>query len=253
MESIQYNAALAITGAIRGTSTEKLNQELGLESLRKRRWYRKLCYFFKIFEGQSPEYLFRILPSVSKAYNPRTNGKIPLFSGKHNFFINSFFPSTVIEWNNLDLKIRYSKTFTASKKNILKFIRPSSNSIFNCHSPKGIKLITRLRLGLSHLCEHKFRHNFQDTLNPICSCGDDIETTIHYLLHCPDYLDERRTLLDNLQSTGENIHDKNDSQISELLLFGASSNNDASNTCILIATIQFTLATKRFDVPLTYS
>ena len=252
-ESIQYNASLATTGAIVGTSRERLYQELGLESLRKRRWYRKLCYFFKIFKGQSPEYLFKMLPSVSKTYNTRTNDKIPLFSGKHNFFINSFFPSTVIEWNNLDLKIRNSKTFSAFKKSILKFIRPSSNSIFNCHSPKGIKLITRLRLGLSHLREHKFRHNFQDTLNPICSCGDDIETTIHYLLHCPNYLDERRTLLDNLQSIGENIHDKNDSQISELLLFGVSSNNDASNTCILNATIQYILATKRFDVPLTYS
>ena len=159
----------------------------------------------------------------------------------------------MIEWNNLDLKIRNSKTFSAFKKSILKFIRPSSNSFFNCRSPKGIKLITRLRLGLSHLREHKFRHNFQDTLNPICSCGDGIETTIHCLLHCPNYLDERRTLLDNLQSIGENINDKNDSQISELLLFGVSSNNDASNTCNLNATIQFILPTKRFDVPLTYS
>ena len=51
MESTQYNAALAI----RGTFREKLYQELGLESLRKRRWYRKLCHFFKIFEGESPE------------------------------------------------------------------------------------------------------------------------------------------------------------------------------------------------------
>ena len=104
MESIQYNAALAITGALRGTSREKLYQELGLESLRKRRWYRKLCYFFKIFKGRSPENLFRILSSVSKAYKTRTNDKIPLFSGKHKFFTNCFFPSTVIEWNNLDLK-----------------------------------------------------------------------------------------------------------------------------------------------------
>ena len=159
MESIQYNAALVITGAIRGTSREKLYQELGLESLCKRRWYKKLCCFFKIFKGQSPEYLFRILPKVSKAYNTRTNDKIPLFSGKHIFFINSIFPSTVIEWNNLDLKIRNSKTFSAFKKSILKFIRPSSNSNFNFHSPKGIKLITRLRLGLSHVREHKFRHN----------------------------------------------------------------------------------------------
>ena len=65
--------------------------------------------------------------------------RFPLFSVKQNFFINSFFPSAVIEWNNLDLKIRNSKTFSAFKKSILKFIRPSSNSIVNCHSPKGIK------------------------------------------------------------------------------------------------------------------
>ena len=40
IESVQYNAALAITGAIRGTSKEKLYQELGLESLKDRRWLR---------------------------------------------------------------------------------------------------------------------------------------------------------------------------------------------------------------------
>ena len=33
LESIQYNAAIAITGAIRGTSSEELFQEIGLESL----------------------------------------------------------------------------------------------------------------------------------------------------------------------------------------------------------------------------
>ena len=57
MESIQYNAALTIAGAIIATARVKLYQELGLESLHKRRWYRKPCYFFKIFKGQSPEYL----------------------------------------------------------------------------------------------------------------------------------------------------------------------------------------------------
>ena len=72
-------------------------------------------------------------------------------------------------------------------------------------------------------------------------CG--IETTIHYLIYCPNYLDEGRTLLDDLQNIGENIHDKNDFQISELFLFGISLNHDASKTSILNATIQFILAT----------
>ena len=147
---------------MRGISREKLYQELGLESFCRRRWYRKLSYFFKILKVNlrsiSSEYFL-----ASAKHITRTNDKIPLFNNKHSFFVNSFFPSTVIEWNNLDLKIRNSNTFSAFKKSILKFIRPSSNSIFNCHSPKGIKLITRLRFGLSHLYEHKFRHNFQDT------------------------------------------------------------------------------------------
>ena len=133
----------------------------------------------------------------------------------------------------------------------MRFIRPSENPIFNCHNPSGIKLITRLRLGLSHLREHKFRHNFQDTLNPICSCGENIETTTHYLLHCSNYLNERMTLLTNLQNVEENILDRNYSRLSEILLFGDSSFNDAKNTSILNSTIQYIFDTKRFDVPLT--
>ena len=35
---VQYNSALGITGAIRGTSKEKLYQEPGLKTLAKRRW-----------------------------------------------------------------------------------------------------------------------------------------------------------------------------------------------------------------------
>ena len=91
IESVQYNAAQAVTGAVRGIFRQKLYQELGLELLRKKRWYRKLCYFFKIFKDQSAEYLFRILPSVSKAYNTRANDKIPFFSSKYIFLEILFF------------------------------------------------------------------------------------------------------------------------------------------------------------------
>ena len=70
---------------------KNFNQELVLKSLCKRRWYKKLCYFLKIFKSQSPEYLFKILPSASKAYNTRTNNYILHFSDKHDFFRNPFF------------------------------------------------------------------------------------------------------------------------------------------------------------------
>ena len=46
--SVQYKVKSAITGAIQGTSREKIYQELGLESLRARRWYKRLSFMFKI-------------------------------------------------------------------------------------------------------------------------------------------------------------------------------------------------------------
>ena len=45
LESLQYNATLDITGAIRGSSTESMYEELGLEYLKSRRWYRKMSFF----------------------------------------------------------------------------------------------------------------------------------------------------------------------------------------------------------------
>ena len=62
IESIQYNAAIAITGAIRSTASEKLYQELRLESLRSREWLRKPCLFYKIYKNKSPSYLCNLIP-----------------------------------------------------------------------------------------------------------------------------------------------------------------------------------------------
>ena len=64
---IQYNPALALTGAIRGSSREKLYQELGLESLQLQRWYRKLYYFYRIYNKQAPDYLTELIPTDIQA------------------------------------------------------------------------------------------------------------------------------------------------------------------------------------------
>ena len=167
-----------------------------------------------------------------------------------SFFKNSFSPATTIEWNKLDSNICNLDSYNVFKKRILKFIRPSPNSVFECHNPKGIKLLSRKRLGLSHLREHKFKHSFQDTLNPICICGKDIETPCHYLLACPNYDVERSTLLNNLRQIAPNILNYNNSQITQVLLYGDTSFKNETNTNILKSTISYLLATKRFDKPI---
>ena len=68
LESIQYNVCLAITGAIRGTSKEKFFQELGLESLQLRHWYRKLGMFYKIHKSKSPQHLLKLIPKKKKKH-----------------------------------------------------------------------------------------------------------------------------------------------------------------------------------------
>ena len=99
LEHLQYNACLAITGAIRGTSSEKLYEELGLESLQLHRCFRKLFFFYKFFSSEYPNYLFKLIPLRSSNYVIRNIHNIPLLETRHFFFKNSFFPSTIIEWN----------------------------------------------------------------------------------------------------------------------------------------------------------
>ena len=124
---------------------------------------------------------------------------------KHQLLKNSYFLSTIIEWNKLDCNIRNSETINIFKSKIRKFIRPTANSIFGCHNPIGVKLLTRLRLGLSHLPEHKFKHSFQDTVNPICSCRKEVETTFNFLLSCPNYSEERLIILSKIRNINPNI------------------------------------------------
>ena len=94
-------------------------------------------------------------------------------------------------------------------------------------------MLTRLRLGLSLIREHKFQHNFQDTLNPICNCGEDIESSCHYLLHCSLYTNESLALLNDIQGIDNSILELNDSHIVEVLPHGRKLLDISSNTNIL--------------------
>ena len=110
LELLQYNACLAITGAIRGTSREKLYEELDLESLQLRRWSKKLSCVYKLFNSEHHHYLLKLIPSRSSSYVTR------------NY-------STIIEWSKLDHNIRNSSSFNIFRKSILEFIRPSAHSL----------------------------------------------------------------------------------------------------------------------------
>ena len=68
------------------------------------------------------------------------------------------------------------------KETIISFLRPKENCVFAIHDTKGLKLLTRLRLNFSHLNEHKFRHGFKDTVDPMCKCVVETEITLSLVL-----------------------------------------------------------------------
>ena len=88
--TIQVEKKKTIRGTIRGTSSEKLFQELGLETLKPRRWIRKLYFFYKILNSKTPSYLFKLIPENNKPYASRSalNNQIPFFNVKTNYFKN---------------------------------------------------------------------------------------------------------------------------------------------------------------------
>ena len=153
------------------------------------------------------------------------------------------------EWNKLDLNIRNSASLNTFKKKLLNFIRPCANSIFDIHKPLGIKLLTRLRLGLSHLHEHKFRHYFQDTLNPLCECRKDIESTMHFFLNCTNFLIPRQTLFQKIRNI-ESILSQSETQLTQTLLYGSQNHHSSVNKLIIISTIEYLISTERFKYSL---
>ena len=125
------------------------------------------------------------------------------------------------------------------KNLILKFIRLEPNRTSSTKNFEGLKLRTRMRLGLSNLADHKFRHNFKDCLNSICSCGQEIETTSYFLLHCLNYRCARKTFFEKINHIDSNILQQNDLSITKDLFFGSEKLKDDRNNPLLMPTIEF--------------
>ena len=146
-----------------------------------------MCTFFTIKIHSKHEYLLNKIPSSQIHYNTRNTDQVETYYCRTDIFKNSFFPYTIIEWNKLDLDVCKSKSYAIFRNTLLKLGRPNQSAIYNINNPVGLKLLTHLRLGLSHLNEHRFNHNFQNCINLLFSCSLEIESTSHFLLHCHHY------------------------------------------------------------------
>ena len=123
---------MAITGAIRRISTEKLYHELGFINpleIGDGTGNTVACTKYSTANLQST-YLFEIISTLNRS----------CITIIHNFFRNSLQKLfTVLGWNKRDLTIRKSENVRSFKNKLLQFICPSCNNTFTYHNPKGVQ------------------------------------------------------------------------------------------------------------------
>ena len=66
LESVQYEFAKLVTGAMKGTARQRFLEQLGWEDLKTRHSVHKLVLFFKIVNKMTPSYLFDLLTPTTQ-------------------------------------------------------------------------------------------------------------------------------------------------------------------------------------------
>ena len=248
LESLQYQAGLAVTGMWKGTNRDKVYEELGWEPLNLRRYFRRLTVFYKIMNGLTPQYLLDPVTSPrTHLYGTSTTNDLLPMKCRTQRFKNSFFPDSIDCWNKIGPEIRKIETLSLFKKTIVRIIKPDKKSIFDIHSP-NLKYLFQLRTGLSALKAHKYRHSFKNTPSDTCICGNGPESTLHFLLTCPLFNTFRERLFETINPVINQLNmELDDKYLCQILLYGNDALNPIQNRSILEATLDYIQKTKRLS------
>ena len=209
---------------------------------------RRILQIHKICSNKTPLYLNDKLPPNCRAlFDGNARNTFREIICKSNRYKNSFFPDAIASWNIFIKHFDDVPSFDIFKKHINSFFRPETRSIFGIHDPMGLKYLFQLRVGLSPLRSHKWRHNFADTPSELCHCNQGNEDTTHYLFSCPLYAIQRATLAASVINILQKNNLKYLGNNSKLYLYGHPSMNSRENKNILLATIKYIKDSLRFS------
>ena len=237
LDKIQNEAARIATGATRLVSIRALCKEIGWDSLTKRRSNHKLTLFYKMIHNLAPLYLSSLVPqSVSNIsrYNLRNSNNLQTLDARTSLYYNSFLPSTVRAWNNVNDEVKQSDSLNTFKGFLTKDKLLVPKHFYVGHRKVQV-LHTRLRTNCSSLNLDLFTRNISDS--PLCQCGS-VENAQHFFSHCR-YYQVPRTELMNTVSLYQNPS-------LSLLLYGNDSFSLETNTIIFEKVHKFILDSKRF-------
>ena len=84
----------------------------------------------------------------------------------------------------------------------------------------------------------------------MCSCCQEIETTTHLLLHCPNHYCARKTNFHKINQASGTISRQSDSAITKILLFGDNKLDFETSKIFPKSKIELIPLTERFSCPL---
>ena len=142
--------------------------------------------------------------------------------------------------------IRNPSPVQSFKKYLYDFIRSLGHSLFGICDKHGTKLLTKIRVSFSDLRDHRFNHNF-NCINPLCSCGIEDETSVHFFLRCPHYATQRSSLLSKISAIiSSDVTVFPDEHLYQILVYGSNVYNPVSNGLIITETITYIRNSGRF-------
>ena len=116
----------------------------------------------------------------------------------------------------------------------------------------GIKLLSRIRLHFRRLNDHKCWHNFRATIDPMCSCGLEPETMLHYLLRWNLYSDLWTELLNDICALNPILEKLFHEKLLNIFLYSSEDVSFNTNKKIVTSTIKFLKTSERFIGPLLF-
>jgi hypothetical protein len=242
LESIQVNAARIVVGATARSSTDGLYKETNWEPLSKRREQHRLSLMYNIVNKKAPTYLVDLLPGQIQdrtTYQLRNRARIDQPAARLNVYANSFYPSTIKAWNDLDEKFKSAPSIAAFKTYHARSLS-KKNPLYYYGGRLESAIHARMRIENSPL-----RADLCNALHvipsPLCQCGTGVEEDAkHYFFDCQLFDTNRQTLVSDLLPFTIDRNEYNH------LLFGIPEADHRMNIHIFTAVHKFIRETRRF-------
>ena len=211
--------------------------EIGLETLKKRRERSVLLFFFKVINNMFPDYLLELKPEKKKEgrYMLRTRHEYTPPSWRITKYMKSFLRFAVNLWNNLDEETQSITNYERFKDALGANI--TENPLFLIGTRQEQVIMAKLRMRCSNLNGHlQLMHIVESSA---CSCGFVNEDEFHFFFGCPLF-NRPRIILQNVISSVAPF-------TLRTLLYGVDKFDFPENKKIINETLKFIHETKWFE------